>query len=155
MRLDEHKGVDMKRVRRVFGVALVAAVAVAVVASLAAAESSAVTLDGSFVWVADNDDDSDVVGDLEAVFTPTGDNEWDVAFHFMWEGAPRVFAGTAVGSLTSGDLSGEVEDDREGREPTVFRFSGAFEGETYHGKHGILQEGEYKSLGTLTLAARD
>ncbi len=55
------------------------------------------TLTGSFVWNNENR-----TGDMEAVFTPTADGKWNVAFHFMWEDKAQVFKGTAEGSLSEG-----------------------------------------------------
>ena len=104
------------------------------------------TLNGSFAW--DNDEGTET-GDIEAVFTGTGDGAWDVAFHFMWEGEPKIFAGTAEGSLSAGELKGQVLN--ETKEHT-FTFAGSFEGSTFTGTHAVLRDGEEKGTGTLTLA---
>ena len=109
-----------------------------------------VTLEGSFVWARD---DGDRTGDLKAVFTPTGKNEWTVAFHFDWENKPHVYKGTARGSLSKGTLEGDVDNDNE-EHPASFKFSGDFKRGTFNGTHGhINKEGELKDTGTLTLRA--
>ena len=87
----------------------IVAVALAVSASGAAVlGAEPQTLKGSFVWNNENR-----TGDLEAVFTETEDGMYDVDFRFEWEGKPRVFSGTAVGSLSSGKLDGRVTNDTE------------------------------------------
>ena len=103
------------------------------------------TLKGSFLW-----NNEDQTGDLEAVFSKTGDNTWDVAFHFEWEGAPRTFSGTAEGSLSSGELKGEVMSD--GERPSPFYFTGSFEDGVFKGTHGGMRNGEKREAGTLTLS---
>ena len=107
-----------------------------------------VTLEGSFVWER-QDDNRD--GDVRAVFTPTGENEWNVAFHFDWEDGPHTYKGTATGSLSSGELKGAVEADG-GHRKMSFRFTGSFENSTFTGTHAFLdKEGELRHTGTLTL----
>ncbi len=123
--------------------------ALVLVGGLAVFASEDVTLNGKFVWVRD---DGTSEGDLKAVFTPTGENRWDVAFHFEWEDGPHVYAGTAEGNLRDGKLRGEVLNDSEER-PSTFRFEGAFENGVFSGKHAYLDEGEPKEMGTLTLNA--
>ena len=59
--------------------------------------------------------------ELSGVFTPAGKNEWNVAFHFVWEDEPHVYTGTAKGNLKSGDLEGEVESDSEETSPMKLR----------------------------------
>ena len=108
----------------------------------AAAEDTA-TFTGSFVW-----NNEKQTGDFEAVFTATGEGIWDVVFHFIWEDEPRVFAGTAEGSLTTGELKGEVLNATK---EYTFTFAGAFEGDTFSGTHAVLRDGEEKDTGTLTL----
>ncbi len=108
-----------------------------------------VTLEGSFVWTRD---DGDRTGDLRAVFTPAGDDEWTVAFHFVWEDEPHVYMGTATGNLSSGPLEGTAEGDDENHKIS-FRFSGEVEDGTFTGTHGyITGDGSLKQAGTLTLA---
>ena len=65
--------------------------------------------------------DGDHDGDVKAVFTETAKGQWDVAFHFEWEDGQHVYAGTATGSLTGGELRGRVENDNEERK-AAFRF---------------------------------
>jgi len=108
-----------------------------------------VTLEGSFIWARE---DGERNGALRAVFTPTGKGEWDVAFHFDWEDAPRVFSGTCSGSL-DGELAGNVVSD--GERKMNFRFTGKFEDGTFSGTHGLVtDEGGIRDSGTLTLSSK-
>ena len=121
-------------------------VSLAVFAGVLAAED--VTLKGSFVWER-NDDNRD--GEVTAVFTPTGDTEWAVAFHFNWEDEPHTYKGTATGSLSSGELKGAVEADGDNHKMS-FRFSGSFEDGLFTGTHSFVDKsGGLKHSGTLTL----
>ena len=86
-------------------------------AGLAHAEGDSKTLTGSFVW-----DSGNTTGDLEAIFTPTGDDGvWDVAFHFEFRGRPHVYSGSAKGDLAEGRLEGRVLNDNKRR---TFTFEG-------------------------------
>ena len=124
------------------GILFLAVVAVAALPSLADDE---VTLSGSFVW---ERPDKSTDGELEVVFTPAGKEQWIVVFNFDWEDEPRVFEGTAQGSLT-GDLSGNVASDDPGH-PLKFEFKGAFSDGTFTGTHGYFnREGELVDSGTL------
>lgn len=106
-----------------------------------------VTLEGGFVW---ERDDGNHDGELTAVLTPTGESEWDVAFHFDWEDGPHVYTGTCTGSL-DGELSGNVTGD--GERQMKFTFSGSFADGTFTGEHNfVTKEGEIKRAGTLTLS---
>ena len=93
-------------------------------------------------------------GDLKAVFTPTGEGEWDVAFHFDWEDGPHVYKGTAKGDITAGEFGGEVENDNPERQAT-FRFRGSFEDGKFLGTHGSLQkDGTLRDTGTMSLTRK-
>ena len=108
-----------------------------------------VTLEGSFVWARD---DGDRTGALTAVLTPDGENEWKVAFHFIWEDEPHIYLGRATGGLGSGTLEGTAENDNP-EHPLSFRFSGAFEDGTFNGTHGFVQDdGSVRDGGSLTLS---
>lgn len=110
-----------------------------------------VTLEGSFVWTRD---DGESTGDLTAVLTPGDENDWDVAFHFVWEDEAHTYLGTANGSLDAGSLSGTAESDNEDNK-TTFRFKGEFENGEFNGTHGwVNKEGELEEAGHLTLARR-
>ncbi len=100
------------------------------------------TLKGGFVW-----SQSSKGGDLEAVFTPTGEAAWDVAFHFEFRGK-HVYSGTAEGSLTAGELSGKVFNEEKNR---AFTFRGRFENGTFRGTHAEIEDGQEEPTGTLTL----
>ena len=126
------------------GILFLTVVAVAVLPSLAADE---VTLSGSFVW---ERPDEKIDGELDVVFTPSGEGEWRVTFRFDWEGKPRVFEGTAKGSLT-GDLTGDVDSDDPGH-PLKFEFRGSFSDGTFSGTHGYFSKGELVDAGTLEFA---
>jgi hypothetical protein len=104
---------------------------------------SATTLDGEFVW-----DQGGYSGDLEAVFTETGEGHYDVEFHFHFNDRDHVYAGTAEGSLTLGALEGKVFSEDKRR---TFLFEGTVAGGKFEGTHAeILDKGEI-STGTLSL----
>ena len=105
-----------------------------------------VRLTGEFVWKHMNH-----TGDLDAVFTRTGDGAWGVEFRFVWEGELLVFRGTAEGSLTDGSLSGTVVTE-EPQRPQTFLFAGRFERGRFTGTHKASQaSGGTHPTGTLTL----
>ena len=101
------------------------------------------TLNGSFEWTA-----TGKKGDLRAVFTPTGEGKWDVAFHFEFRGQPHIYAGTAEGTLKGGDLKGRVLNDEKDR---TFIFTGSFTEGEFHGTHAEIEDGSEHPTGTLTL----
>ena len=101
------------------------------------------TLTGEFVWSARSD-----TGDLEAVFTPTGEQTWDVSFHFEFRGRPHVYTGSAQGSLSQGELKGEVKNENKKR---TFVFSGTVKNGKFQGTHAEIEGGREQSTGTLTL----
>lgn len=100
------------------------------------------TLTGTFHWTGGEDK-----GDLEAVFTPTSEGKWDVAFHFEFDGRPHTYAGTAEGTL-AGDLKGRVRSDAGNR---TFTFKGTFAGGVFRGTHAEIAGGGQHPTGTLTL----
>lgn len=108
------------------------------------AAAGARTLNGHFVWTS-----RDNKGDLEAVFTPTGEATWDVDFHFSFRGKPHKYSGTAEGSIGEGELKGTVQNENRQRS---FTFSGAFDGGTFSGTHAETTGDEEVSTGTLTLS---
>lgn len=106
------------------------------------------TLTGTFVW---EREDENISGDLEARFTSTGEKAWKVSFHFDWEGEPRVWNGTAKGSLEKGKLKGEAVMDKTD-DPSTFTFTGKFKDGKFSGTHAqIDKEGKSHATGTLTL----
>ena len=123
--------------------------AVAVVLCLAGtivaapADEERTTLTGSFVWEHGNS-----TGDLEAIFTPTGEGSWDVAFHFTFRNKPHTYTGSATGSLTAGELSGTVLNENKKR---TFTFEGAFEDGVFNGRHAEVGGQRTMPMGTLTL----
>jgi hypothetical protein len=110
----------------------------------AGAEDSTKTLTGTFVWT-----HKDGKGDLEAIFTPTGEATWNVDFHFDFRG-PHTYSGTAKGSLSEGPLSGTVQNESKER---TWTFTGSFEGGTFKGTHAEIVDGKEQATGTLTLGA--
>jgi len=130
----------------------VAAIAVTVLTLLLCVQDGAVhsgvevTLTGEFLWKHMNH-----TGDLDTVFTRTGDGAWGVEFRFVWEGELHVYRGTAEGSLTDGELRGNVVRDNHER-PQRFFFAGRFERGRFTGTHTALQaSGGTHPTGTLTL----
>lgn len=111
-----------------------------------AAESQ--TLQGEFVW---ERQDGTVAGPLTAVFEPTAKGAWDVSFHFTFEDKDYVYTGTAEGSLSEGELKGNVMSD--GDEPQPYTFSGTFAKDgSFAGVHHYLGDEEARKTGSMTLA---
>jgi hypothetical protein len=100
-------------------------------------------LKGGFAW-----NQRDKTGDLEAVFTPTGDKKWDVAFHFTFRDEKHVYSGTAEGGLAEGELKGTVLNEQKSR---TFMFKGAFADGGFQGTHAEIEDGQDHPTGTLTL----
>jgi len=109
----------------------------------AGAEDSTKTLHGKFVWSV-----KDGSGNLEAVFTPTGEATWSVDFHFNFRGDDHTYSGTAEGSLSEGALSGTVQNESKGR---TWTFTGSFEDGAFSGTHAEIVDGKAQPTGTLTL----
>ena len=86
---------------RVVPVVLVVLVVLSLAQALPSNAEDAITLTGEFVWT-----QRDNSGSVEAVFTPTGEGEWEVAFNFNFRGTPHLYSGTAKGSLSEGELNG-------------------------------------------------
>ena len=101
------------------------------------------TLRGEYQW-----DQRDETGELEAVFTPTGEGAWDVEFHFEFRGKSHVYAGSAEGSLDEGDLSGKVFNEEKKR---TFLFTGSFKDGTFRGTHAEIHGDDKQETGTLSL----
>ncbi len=102
------------------------------------------TLTGEFFWSGGG-----ASGDLEAVFTSTGEQTWDVSFHFQFRGRPHVYTGTAGGSLSQGELQGKVKNENKGR---TFLFSGTVKDGKFRGTHAETEGGREQKTGTLTLS---
>lgn len=101
------------------------------------------TLTGEYVWT-----QRDASDPIEAIFTPTGEGLWSVAFHFKFRGEPHVYEGQAEGSLTEGELKGEVRNENKQR---TFTFKGTFEDGIFNGTHRETTRGRQRSTGTITL----
>jgi hypothetical protein len=111
-----------------------------------AAEDGTRTFSGHYLW-----DGQDLSGNLEAVFTPTGEATWDVSFHFTFQG-PHTYSGTAEGSLKGGKLEGTVRNERETRS---FDFVGTVKKGKLRGTHFESTGGRRRQTGTLSLKAVD
>lgn len=111
----------------------------------AKADDNQTTMTGQFKW-----NRMDDPGDIKAVFTPTGENTWDVSFYFDFREEPHIYSGTAEGSLTEGALKGNVMSD--GEKPSPFSFEGKFVDGTFEGIHHSLRDEEPAETGTITLS---
>lgn len=112
---------------------------------LLAADSQ--TLNGEFIW---ERDEENIVGDLKAVFEPTGENTWNVAFYFHFNDDDHIYTGTAKGNLTDGELEGEVMSDDD--EPHPYSFTGTFAADgSFSGIHHYAGGDEPARTGTITL----
>jgi hypothetical protein len=106
-----------------------------------------VKLEGGFIW---HRPEGDLEGNLEAMFTSTGVNRWDVSFRFEWDDKPHEWTGTAQGDLKSGDLSGKVVSDDD--QKAEFEFEGTFKGGEFNGTHAqVRKNGGMRETGTLRL----
>lgn len=108
-------------------------------------ETATTTLKGEYWW-----SQRDSSGDLEAVFTPSGDGKWDVDFHFTFRGKDHTYSGTAEGRIGEGELSGEVKNESKER---TFVFSGTFDGGEFKGTHAEIRGEGRTETGMLTLTA--
>jgi len=107
-----------------------------------AAEEGTKTFSGHFRW-----DAQDLSGNLEAVFTPTGEAAWDVSFHFVFQGS-HTYSGTAEGDLKTGKLEGTVFNERETRS---FDFRGTVKKGKFRGVHFESTGGARRKTGTLSM----
>ena len=110
--------------------------------SAIAAEST--TLTGEFEW-----NQRGSRGDLEAIFTPTGEGSWDVDFNFEFRGRAHTYSGTATGSLSAGKLKGTVFNESKERS---FVFSGKVKDGKFNGQHAEVGDDREIKTGTLSLA---
>ncbi len=102
------------------------------------------TLTGMYVW------NSGRPSSLKAIFTASGEDRWDVAFHFRFRGNAEIFSGTATGDLSEGRLEGRVRN-RNGSGSRTFTFNGEFDNGTFRGRHAEIFGNRESSTGTLTL----
>ena len=90
----------------------------------------------------------DRVKPLRAVFTATGEDAFDVVFHFNFNGRDHEYRGTAIGALGEGEIEGRVQNESRQR---TFTFKGTFENGVLDGTHAeVTRRGEQKT-GTLKL----
>ena len=99
-------------------------------------------MSGEYLWTQGGSD-----GPLDVIFTPTGDGEWDVAFHFTFRGKEHTYEGTASGSLSEGDLSGTVQNESKKR---TFTFAGSFADGVFSGTHAETTAGREAETGTIS-----
>lgn len=85
---------------------------------------------------------------VRAVFTSSGEDAWDVAFYFKFNGADHVYAGTAEGSLIEGGLEGKVANESKRR---TFVFQGEFKAGKFTGRHAEVKRRGERQTGTITL----
>ena len=88
-------------------------------------------------------------GKLRAVFTPVDRGNWEVVFHFTFDGRKHAYAGTAEGTLSEGELKGTVKNENRRR---TFVFEGRFEEGTFRGRHAEIRGTGQRKTGTLILA---
>lgn len=124
---------------------LLAALALPAAGQPAAETKSPLTLTGNFM-----SGFQDRVKPLRAEFTPADGNEWNVVFHFRFNGAEHQYVGTATGDLEQGELSGVVKNEGGRR---TFSFRGEFDKGVFKGKHAELTGGNQRETGTLMLKA--
>ena len=130
-------------------VRLIVLLALAFTAGLPCPAGETIDFEGSFVWERNEKTEQ---GTLAVTLTPIAKNRWDVEFRFDWEGEPRLFTGTAWGSL-SGTLTGKVDSDDPGH-PLKFRFEGDFTEGAFVGTHGYYNGlGKLVESGTLKLTS--
>ncbi len=106
------------------------------------------TLVGEYVYYVGNIAPKHNVGELEAVFEPTGPMTWDVSFYFTFRETDMVYSGTAEGSLWDGTLTGTVVDDNEDR---TYVFTGTVEQGRFKGMHAEVKSGKEHSTGRLVM----
>ena len=124
--------------------AVLLALAALATAPLAADGDTATrTLIGEYYWSGGGSS-----GDLEAVFTATGEGVWDVDFHFRFRGKAHTYSGSAKGSF-EGELSGRVKTENERR---TFTFSGEFVDGVFEGRHAEEFSSGERRTGTLTMS---
>ena len=126
-------------------VALALVFALPAVAAEAEAATESQTLEGQYQW-----NRMEEPGDIKAVFTPTSDGQWEVSFYFNFRDEDHVYSGTANGSLTAGDLSGEVMSD--GENPRPFQFEGKVVDGVFEGTHGTTGD-DAQETGTIKLGS--
>ena len=100
------------------------------------------TMVGEYYWTGGN-----TGGDIKAVFTPTGEETWEVEFFFDFRDKPHVYAGSAEGSLTDGELNGEVRNENKRR---TFIFGGTVVESKYSATHAEITR-EERRTGTLEM----
>ncbi len=104
------------------------------------------TLEGNYIWTRRPDES----GPVKAVFKPA-EKGFAVSFHFKFEGKDFVYSGMAEGSLESGALKGEVQNEAKNR---TFNFEGTVENGVFTGTHSESRRGKVIDTGTITLTKK-
>lgn len=116
---------------------------IVLLAALSIGAEDSRTLNGKYNWSQGGSS-----GDLEAVFTPAGENAWNVEFYFYFRGRDNVYTGTAEGSLAEGRLNGTVKNENKNR---TFTFEGKIQNGKFKGSHAEIIDGRPKLTGTISL----
>jgi hypothetical protein len=107
-----------------------------------------ISLTGQYVWKSDPQNP----GDVKAVFTHKAGDEYNVSFHFKFQGGEYTYTGSAKGKLDNGALAGEVKDQTGRR---TFVFEGTSAAGKFKGTHAeIGRRDKREDTGTITLAKK-
>ena len=103
------------------------------------------TMTGKYIW-----ENGGTSGELKAVFTPAETaGEWNVVFDFKHRGQSHTYEGTAEGSLSQGELRGNVYNENKRR---TFTFKGDFDDGHFQGTHEETTRSRARRTGTLALS---
>ncbi|MDH3785260.1 MAG: hypothetical protein OEV00_08030, partial [Acidobacteriota bacterium] len=105
-------------------------------------ENDEITLQGEFVWGRGE------AQPIKAVFSPTGEDAYDVSFYFQFRGRDHVYTGTATGEMGTGKMSGNVLNDSKVR---TFTFEGQFDDGQFIGEHAETTAGNENDTGSIWL----
>lgn len=111
-------------------------------------ESKEVVMTGDYKWL--RGEKVRFEEKLKGVFTPKGNGEWDVSFHFKFKKRDYNYVGTAKGNLDNGQLEGEVRNDG-GKGKRSFTFSGDMKDGSISGTHNETTKGRAQKTGVFTL----
>lgn len=105
-----------------------------------AADGEKVIVNGKFEWTT-----RPGFHDLKGTLTPTGENQWNVAWSFKWNGKATVYQGVVKGDLMNGEVSGTGNDAQRNRS---FSFKGTAKDGTLQFTHSENTRGKSKATGT-------
>lgn len=107
-----------------------------------------ISLTGQYIWSGDPENP----GDVNAVFSPKSADEYNVSFHFKFQGYEYTYTGSAKGKLDNGRLAGEVKDQTGRR---TFVFEGTSAGGKFTGTHAEIGRRDKRTdTGTIKLAKK-